>query len=139
MKSFVIETSGKQFEVKYGETITIDAILGKKGDKIIFDKILLVRDGETSKVGTPFVQGISVEGEIIKTGRGEKVKIGKYKSKVHYRRKMGFRSHTTDILIKDPDTKKAIEGKEKEKLVTTKKVTSTKKSVTPRKRKTETK
>jgi large subunit ribosomal protein L21 len=139
MKSFVIETSGKQIEVHYGETITIDSLLGKKGDIVNFDKVLLVRDGEKIDIGSPYVKGVSVEGEVIKNGRGEIVKIGKYKSKVHYRRKMGSKTHTTEILIKEPGVKKTVETKTKEKPVTAKKVAVVKKSTSPRKRKTETK
>jgi large subunit ribosomal protein L21 len=55
--------------------------------------------GETIEVGSPYIAGASVTGKIVKQGRGEKIRILKYKSKKNYRRKAGHRQPFTQVLI----------------------------------------
>jgi len=85
----VIETGGKQYGVTEGDTVKIEKILGdfKVGDKVNFDKILLVGD----KVGTPYVVGAKVSGSIKEIGRNQKVTVIKYKQKSRYFKKNGHR------------------------------------------------
>ncbi len=63
MKFAVIETGGKQYKVSEGDSLTIEKLPGehKEGEKITFDKVLLVDDGKTTKVGTPYLEGVKVE------------------------------------------------------------------------------
>ena len=99
MKYEIIEANGTQFQVKEGETIILNSFLGEKDKSIKFDHILLFSDGQKTLIGNPYVENIVVEGKIIKTGKGEKVNVYKFKAKVRYRRHIGFRPIRTEILI----------------------------------------
>lgn len=61
------------------------------GAKIEFDKVLLMVTDEGVRVGTPYISGATVSGEVKSTGRGDKIIIYKYKPKKGYRRKQGHR------------------------------------------------
>lgn len=98
----IIETGGKQYRVFSGDTITIEKLSDDKkvGDKVIFDKVLLVDDGKNTKVGTPYIEGEKVEGIFEEEGRGKKISVIKYKRKVRYRRKYGHRQPFAKVTIK---------------------------------------
>lgn len=97
----VIKTGGKQYKVKEGQILKIEKIAGKVGDKIGFDKVLLVadEDGKEVKVGNPTVSGAKVAAEILEQGRAKKVMVIKYKPKTRYRRKVGHRQMYTKVKI----------------------------------------
>lgn len=98
----VIELSGKQYLVKAGDKIVAEKLDAKTGEALTVKEVLLVNDGEKTKVGTPFVEGASVGLTFDKEGLGEKVEIRKYKAKSRYRRTTGHRqiqSHLTVTLI----------------------------------------
>ena len=61
------------------------------GQAVQFDKVLLVAETEDVKIGTPYVEGAVVKGEVQEQGRGDKIIVYKYKSKKGYRRKQGHR------------------------------------------------
>ncbi len=98
----VIATGGKQYLVKTNDLIKIEKIEAKEGDKIVFDKVLLTAndDGSDVKIGQPYLDGISIEAEVVKQGRGKKIRVVKYKNKVRYRRVIGHRQHFTQVKIK---------------------------------------
>jgi large subunit ribosomal protein L21 len=89
----VIQTGGKQYKVSKGSLVSIEKIIGeyKKGDKIIFDKVLLVDDGKDATIGTPYITGAKVEAEIVEIGRARKILVVKYKQKSRYLRRNGHR------------------------------------------------
>ena len=97
----VIETGGKQYLVKTGETLKIEKIDAEVGKKIDFDKILLIaqEDGKDTKIGTPYVDGIKVSAEVLEQGRDKKVRVVKYKRKIRYKKVFGNRQHFTKIKI----------------------------------------
>ena len=67
------------------------------GDIVSFPVLML--SGETIEVGSPFVTGASVTDKIVRHGKGEKIRILKYKSKKNYRRKAGHRQPFTQVEI----------------------------------------
>jgi len=98
----IIETGGKQYKVAKGDTITIEKLPKdfKPGDKVVFDKVLLAHDGKETKIGTPYLAGKKVEGKFEEEGRGKKVIVLKFKSKVRYRKKYGHRQPFVKVTIK---------------------------------------
>ena len=93
----VIKTGGKQYYVTEGSVIYVEKLDGEAGDKVIFNEVLLVDD----KVGNPYLDGASVEGEIIKNDKAKKIRIFTYKSKDRSnRRTMGHRQPYTKVEIK---------------------------------------
>ena len=95
----IIETGGKQYKVAEGDTLFIEKLPNEAGDKITFDKVLAVLDGDNAKFGAPAVDGASVTANVVKNGKGKKVLVFKYKPKKNYRRRQGHRQPYTKVEI----------------------------------------
>jgi|TARA_B110000438_G_scaffold59220_1_gene59328 large subunit ribosomal protein L21 len=95
----VIESGGKQHRVEEGEVLQLEKFEAATGDKVKFDKILLVGEGESVKIGTPYVEGSQVEAEVLKQGRGDKIKIIKFNRRKHYKKTQGHRQLFTEVKI----------------------------------------
>lgn len=94
----VIKTGGQQFSVAEGQELFVELLDGEEGDTITFDEILFL-GGDETKVGTPFVDGVSVEAEIVKHGRGKKVTTYRYLRRKDSHRKLGHRQPYTKLMI----------------------------------------
>lgn len=101
MEFAVIKTGGKQYKVSKGEVLSIEKIKGdfQKGDKVTFDNVLLVDNGKDTTIGTPYIQGASVEGEIAEIGRARKILVVKYKQKSRYLKRNGHRQPFFKVKI----------------------------------------
>lgn len=101
MEFAVIKTGGKQYKVFVGDTVNIEKMRGefKEGDKITFDKVLLVDNGKDTTIGTPYINGAKVEAVLEKIGRAEKVTVIKYKQKSRYYKKNGHRQPFFKVKI----------------------------------------
>ncbi|NLJ70707.1 MAG: 50S ribosomal protein L21 [Clostridiaceae bacterium] len=95
----IIKTGGKQYKVAEKDVIYIEKLEGEAGDEITFDQVLALSKDDTIQVGSPFVDGAVVKGEIVKQGKGKKITIFKYRPKKTYRRKMGHRQPYTCVKI----------------------------------------
>lgn len=95
----IIVTGGKQYKVTEGDVLYIEKLEVEAGDKITFDKVLAVLDGDNATFGTPVVSGASVEANVVKNGKGKKVIVFKYKPKKNYCRRQGHRQPYTKIEI----------------------------------------
>lgn len=96
----IIETGGKQYRVSEGDVIRVEKLEIADGEKITFDKVLLVAEEEGKlNVGKPYVDGAVVEAVVEKQGKAKKIIIFKYKSKKDYRKKQGHRQPFTQIKI----------------------------------------
>jgi len=100
----VIFTGGKQYKVSEGSLVSIEKIKAKgieykKGDKLVFDKVLLVDDGKDTTIGTPYIKGAKVDAEIVEIGRARKVMIIKYKQKSRYLKRNGHRQPFFKVKI----------------------------------------
>jgi large subunit ribosomal protein L21 len=100
-KIAIIETGGKQYLVTQDTVLNVEKLDGvsEKGDKITFDKVLLVDDGSETKVGTPYVVGAKVSAELIQEGRAPKVTIIRYRQKSRYFKKRGHRQPFAKVRI----------------------------------------
>ncbi len=104
-KYAVIETGGKQYRVAEGDEIIIEKLNGvKAGDPIEFDKVLLISDNGSAKIGAPYVEGAKVLAQAREIFKGEKIIVYKYKRKTRYRRKRGHRQPYLKALIKEIKT-----------------------------------
>ena len=93
----IIATGGKQYKVSEGDTIYIEKLDTEVGEVVTFPVLMLC--GETVEVGNPVIEGACVTGKILQHGRGQKIRILKYKSKKNYRRKAGHRQPFTKVEI----------------------------------------
>ena len=96
----IIETGGKQYRVSPNEKIIVEKLIGEDGSKLILDKVLFVKNdnGEVS-FGDPLVKGVTVEAEIVKNFKGDKVIIFKKRRRQNSRRKNGHRQRHTLLKI----------------------------------------
>lgn len=95
----IIETGGKQYRVAEGEVLSIEKLSVKEGEKVVFDKVLLIDTGTTTKVGTPYLEGATVEATLTAQGRGKKLLVQKFKSKSRYTRRVGHRQAFSKVTI----------------------------------------
>lgn len=95
----IVTIAGKQYKVTLGETITVDRIDGTAGDTIAFDHVLLVDEAGKTTVGMPMVKGVVVKAKIVSHDKGEKVHVRRFKSKVRYRKNIGFRALQTTLEV----------------------------------------
>jgi large subunit ribosomal protein L21 len=97
----VIKSGGKQHRGTAGETLKLEKIEAATGDTIQFDEVLLVTDGDTITIGTPVVEGAAVTAEILSHGRGDKVRIIKFRRRKHSMTRQGHRQWYTEVKITD--------------------------------------
>ncbi len=99
----IIEDSGAQRSVRKDEVILTDLIEGgqaKAGQKISFDKVLLVSSGGKATIGQPYVATASVSGEVVDpVVMGEKLHIQKFRTKKAFKKKTGHRQRYTSVKI----------------------------------------
>ena len=94
----VIRTGGKQYKVAKDDTIKVEKLNAKAGDKVTLDEVLFV-GGDKATLGSPLVKGASVEAEVLEQKKGPKITIFKKKRRQNYRRKKGHRQDLTMIQI----------------------------------------
>ncbi len=99
MRFAIIKTGGKQYKVSSGDKIKIEKVVGDKDANFIFDKVLLMVDGDNLKIGAPYIDGAKVEAKIVEQGRDKKKIVFRYHSKTRYRKKKGHRQSYTEVEI----------------------------------------
>jgi large subunit ribosomal protein L21 len=100
----IVEIAGKQYRVESGDTIDVDCLDTIEGEKLEFDKVLLLNDDDVTIVGKPTVDGAKVLATSQGTVRGDKVTVFKFKAKVRYRRKTGHHQLFTRLTIDEIKT-----------------------------------
>ena len=100
----VVETGGKQYTVKEGDTTRIEKIQGSPGEEVLLDKILLIGGGEQVRVGSPFIDDAKIRAEIMTQERSRKIVVFKFKRRKNIRKKQGHRQPFTGIRIKAIET-----------------------------------
>ena len=95
----VIKTGGKQYRIAENDVIEIEKLPGDTGDTVSFEQVLMAGSGEDVTIGTPFIDGAKVEGEILDQKRARKIIVFKKKRRHNYRRKKGHRQHLTRVKI----------------------------------------
>ncbi len=95
----IIVTGGKQYKVQKDEVLKVELLNEEAGAKIKFDVLMLNKDGEII-VGSPIANAYA-EAQVIKSGRGPKIDIFKYKAKKNVRKRQGHRQPFTEVKITD--------------------------------------
>lgn len=95
----IVEAFGRQFQLEAGRFVDVDLTSGQEGDQYVFDRVIMLVDGEKSTLGAPFIDGAKVEGKILKHGKSKKIIVYHMKPKKGTRKKQGHRQHYTRVLI----------------------------------------
>ncbi len=95
----VIATGGKQYRVSEGDIIRVEKLGVEAGDSVVFDKVLMVADGDDISIGAPYIEGGNVSATVQSNGRGKKVEIVKFRRRKHHRKQMGHRQSYTEVEI----------------------------------------
>lgn len=104
-KIAVIKTGGKQYRVSEGQTLKVEKLDQKEGQKVKFDTLLVASDdGQEFNVGQPSL-GEKTEGKVIEHGKGPKREFAKFKNKIRQRKKVSHRQPYTKIEISSIKTK----------------------------------
>jgi large subunit ribosomal protein L21 len=83
----VFQSGGKQHRVSEGQTVRLEKLDIATGETIEFDQVLMIANGE------------EIKAEVVAHGRGEKIKIVKFRRRKHYRKQQGHRQWFTDVKI----------------------------------------
>ena len=101
----VFEAKGFQWATDVKSRIKLPRMDNKVGEKITFDKVLLVKNKEI-KIGQPYLEGVRIEAVVIGHGRDRKIIVYKYRRRNRYRKTRGHKQQYTEIEIKDVILKK---------------------------------
>ena len=95
----IIVTGGKQYRVQQGDVVFVEKLNAEEGSTVKFENVLAVGGEGETKVGTPSVEGASVEAKVVKNGKGKKLNIITYRAKKGSARRMGHRQPYTKVEI----------------------------------------
>lgn len=95
----IIETGGKQYKVQTGDVVYVEKLPGEADSAVVFDKVIAVGTDDGIRVGSPYVEGATVEAKLVKTGKGKKITVMTYKPKKNEKRKLGHRQPYTKVEI----------------------------------------
>jgi large subunit ribosomal protein L21 len=95
----IIATGGKQYRVAEGDLLRIEKLEAEVGSNIDFEQVLLVGEGDEVRIGAPLVEGGKVSATVESHGRGDKVRIIKFRRRKHHLKQMGHRQYYTAVRI----------------------------------------
>ncbi len=95
----IVEIAGQQFKVSKDQKVFVHRLEGNEGDAVSFAKVLLLDDAGSITLGAPAIEGASVEAQVVKHLKGDKVIVFKKKRRKGYKKKNGHRQSLTQISI----------------------------------------
>ncbi|PID49857.1 MAG: 50S ribosomal protein L21 [Proteobacteria bacterium] len=97
----VIVTGGKQYRVAEGDIIQIEKLDAEEGASVDFDNVLMVGEGDSVKIGAPYVDGCKVTATVQSQLRGKKIEIMKFRRRKHHQKRTGHRQYLTQVEISE--------------------------------------
>jgi large subunit ribosomal protein L21 len=95
----VIQTGGKQYRVSEGDSLKVEKLAAEAGAVVELDRVLMVADGDAVRIGAPFIDGGRVTATVECHGRGDKVRIIKFRRRKHHLKHQGHRQWFTKLKI----------------------------------------
>jgi large subunit ribosomal protein L21 len=95
----IVRTGGKQYRVQPGDVIRLERLTAAVGTKVTLEDVLFVVGDGGVQVGSPRLESAAVVGTVLEEGRGNKIRVFKYKKRKHYRRTRGHRQTYTALRI----------------------------------------
>ena len=103
----IVDIAGQQFKVAKDQKVFVHRLDAKTGDKVSFDQVFMLADGDKVTVGAPAVANASVEAKVVRHLKDDKVIVFKKKRRKGYRVKNGHRQSLTEIVIESVGVGKA--------------------------------
>ncbi len=97
----IIKTGGKQYRVSVGDKLKVETLNAEVGAEVSLSEVLAVSTENGLKVGAPFVEGAAVKATVVSHGRGEKVRIFKFRRRKHSMKSGGHRQNYTELKIEE--------------------------------------
>ena len=116
----IVEIAGQQFKVAKDQKVFVHRLDAKTGDKVSFDQVFMMADGDKVTVGAPAVANASVEAKVVRHLKDDKLIVFKKKRRKGYRVKNGHRQSLTEIVIESVGVGKAKKAAPKAKAATPK-------------------
>jgi large subunit ribosomal protein L21 len=97
----IVDHGGKQYRVSPGDELVVERTEAdlQKGDNLVFERVILVSQGDAVRVGQPVIDGAVVRSQIVAPVRGEKIIVFKKKRRKGYKRKNGHRQDLYRVRI----------------------------------------
>ncbi|HCY05106.1 MAG TPA: 50S ribosomal protein L21 [Gammaproteobacteria bacterium] len=95
----VFQSGGKQHRVSEGDVVKVELVDGEPGAEVVFDRVLMVADGDNVNVGAPYVDAGKVTAEVLRIDRAKKIRIIKFKRRKDYLKRQGHRQWFTEVKI----------------------------------------
>ena len=95
----VFKSGGKQYRVSEGQTIRLEKLEVETGQTVDFQEVLMISNGDKTQLGEPVLAGAKISAEVVQHGRGDKVKIVKFRRRKHSRKQQGHRQWFTEVKI----------------------------------------
>jgi len=97
----IVEIAGQQFKVQKDQKIFVHRLAAEAGQKLEFDRVLLVDNGGKISLGAPAINGAKVTATVNEHVKGDKVIVFRKKRRKGYKKKNGHRQSFTSITISD--------------------------------------
>ncbi len=95
----IVDIAGTQEKVAVGDTLKVPLQDAESGKKVVFEKVLLIADGDNVTFGAPLVGGATVEAKVVEHGKADKIRVVKTMRRKRYKRTKGHRQHYTTIEV----------------------------------------
>jgi len=95
----VFQLSGFQYRASEGDVLRVPKLDVDRGRKVEIAQVLLLKDKDTTRIGTPIIEGAKIEAELLGGGKGDKVIVFKFRRRTKYRRTRGHRQDYSEIKI----------------------------------------
>jgi large subunit ribosomal protein L21 len=95
----IVKTGGKQYKAAQNDIIIIEKLEGEAGTAIELGEVVMTVDGDNTVVGSPFIKGALVRGEIVRQCKSKKINAFNYKPKKNERKRWGHRQPETHVRI----------------------------------------
>lgn len=95
----VVESGGRQYKAIEGQAIQVEHLPYAAGEQIELDRVLLIADAKSVKIGQPVVKGAKVKATVLGEAKGPKIRIYKMHPRKRYRRRQGHRQTLTQLRI----------------------------------------
>jgi len=95
----IIQVGSSQYKVSQGDTIETQILTGKEGENVDLERVLLIADDSSVKIGQPFLKDARVSAKILGRVKSDKVLAFKFRRRKDSSTRRGHRQNLTRLSI----------------------------------------